>query len=60
MIYFAPMKYMDIYAALKADIANRVFTKGKRLPGEPELCRRFGTARNTVRQALDLDRTSVV
>ena len=48
------MKYMEIYTALKADIANRVFTKGKRLPGEPELCRRFGTARNTVRQALDL------
>jgi DNA-binding LacI/PurR family transcriptional regulator len=48
------MKYMDIYTALAADIANRVFSKGKRLPGEPELCRRFGTARNTVRQALDL------
>jgi len=48
------MKYMDIYTALAADIANRVFAKGKRLPGEPELCRRFGTARNTVRQALDL------
>ena len=48
------MKYMEIYAALKTDIANHVFTKGKRMPGEPELCRRFGTARNTVRQALDL------
>ena len=54
MIYFSHMKYLEIYASLKADIVNRVFAKGKRLPGEPELCRRFGTARNTVRQALDL------
>ena len=54
MIYFSPMKYMDIYAALNADIANQAFEVGKRLPGEPELCRRFGVARNTVRQALSL------
>ena len=54
MIYFTPMKYMDIYAALKADIVNRAFADDKRLPGEPELCRRFGAARNTVRQALSL------
>lgn len=54
MIYFAVMKYMDIYTALKADIMDRAFAEDKRLPGEPELCRRFGTARNTVRQALAL------
>ena len=54
MIYFAVMKYMDIYTALKADITDRAFAEDKRLPGEPELCRRFGTARNTVRQALAL------
>ena len=48
------MKYMEIYDALMADIADRKFAKEKRLPGEPELCRRFGTARNTVRQALAL------
>lgn len=48
------MKYMEIYEALKTDISNRVFAETKRLPGEPELCRRFGVARNTVRQALSL------
>ena len=52
MLYFAPMKYIEIYEALKADISNRVFADSKRLPGESELCRRFGVARNTVRQAL--------
>lgn len=54
MIYFALMKYMEIYAALKSDMASRTFAKEKRLPGEPELCQRFNAARNTVRQALDL------
>lgn len=54
MIYCEVMKYMDIYLALTADIENRTFAHNKRLPGEPELCRRFGAARNTVRQALDL------
>ena len=48
------MKYMDIYTALKTDITDRAFADDRRLPGEPELCRRFGAARNTVRQALSL------
>ena len=48
------MKYMDIYAALRSDIMNRTFTDENRIPSEPELCRRFRVARNTVRQALDL------
>ena len=48
------MKYMDIYEALKADIASGAFSMGKRLPGEMAMCRRFGAARNTVRQALEL------
>ncbi len=46
------MKHIEIYEALKTDIANRVFADTKRLPGEQELCRRFGVARNTIRQAL--------
>lgn len=54
MIYFAPMKYLEIYSALKSDMANRTFAKEKRLPSELELCQRFNAARNTVRQALAL------
>ena len=48
------MKYLEIYAALKDSIAKREFSKTQRIPGEPELCRRFGVARNTIRQALEL------
>ena len=48
------MKYLEIYSSLKNSISNREFTSDRRLPGEPELCRRFGAARNTVRQALAL------
>ena len=48
------MKYLEIYFSLKKSISNREFSADRRLPGEPELCRRFGVARNTVRQALGL------
>ena len=48
------MKYLEIYRSLKKSIAGREFAPECRMPGEPELCRRFGTARNTVRQALAL------
>ena len=48
------MKYLDIYRSLKEGITGREFDPERRIPSEPELCRRFGTARNTVRQALAL------
>ena len=48
------MKYLDIYQVLKKGITDSEFDSERRIPSEPELCRRFGTARNTVRQALAL------
>jgi LacI family transcriptional regulator len=48
------MKYLDIYQTLKKSISDLEFDPERRIPSEPELCRRFGTARNTVRQALAL------
>lgn len=48
------MKYLEIYASLKKGITEREFESDRRLPSEPELCRRFAAARNTVRQALAL------
>ena len=48
------MKYLDIYRSLKEGITGREFDPDRRMPGESELCRRFKTARNTVRQALSL------
>ena len=48
------MKYLEIYQSLKKSITGREFDPLHRIPGEPELCRRFGTARNTIRQALAL------
>ena len=48
------MKYLDIYQTLKKSISDCEFDPERRIPSEPELCRRFGTARNTVRQALAL------
>ena len=48
------MKYLDIYRSLKEGITGREFDPDRRMPGESELCRRFKTARNTVRQALAL------
>lgn len=48
------MKYLDIYQTLKKSISDLEFDPERRIPSEPGLCRRFGTARNTVRQALAL------
>ena len=48
------MKYLDIYPVLKKGITDNEFDSERRIPSEPELCRRFGTARNTVRQAFAL------
>ena len=48
------MKYLEIYSSLKESIAAREFSTDRKIPSEPELCERFGVARNTVRQALAL------
>ncbi|MBR6586481.1 MAG: GntR family transcriptional regulator [Kiritimatiellae bacterium] len=48
------MKYLEIYSSLKKSIEKREFSADHRIPSEPELCDRFGVARNTVRQALAL------
>lgn len=47
-----PPKYQEIAAALRADIDNRAFPPGSRLPSEPQLVERFGAAQGTVRRAL--------
>ena len=48
------MKYLEIYASLRNSITKQEFGPDRRLPSEPELCRQFAAARNTVRQALTL------
>ena len=42
----------DIRKALEGDIRSGKFTKTGKLPSEAQLCRRFGVARGTVREAL--------
>ncbi|MCB1340992.1 MAG: FadR family transcriptional regulator [Pseudooceanicola sp.] len=42
----------DIVAAIRAMIAERGLAVGDSLPTERELCERFGTSRNTVREAM--------
>lgn len=42
----------DIVAAIRAMIAERGLGVGDSLPTERELCERFGTSRNTVREAM--------
>ena len=48
------MKYLEIYASLRNSITKQEFGPDRRIPSEPELCRRFTAARNTVRQAIAL------
>lgn len=48
------MKYLEIYSSLKKSIEKKEFSADRQIPSEPELCTRFGVARNTVRQALTL------
>lgn len=49
-----PPKYLEIAAALRADIDNGIFSPGSRLPSEPQLVERFGAAQGTVRRALSV------
>lgn len=51
LIHYLPMKHLDIFQALKKDIAAKAFADGK-LPSEASLCERFGVARETLRRAL--------
>jgi GntR family phosphonate transport system transcriptional regulator len=44
--------WREIEDALSADITEGLFAPGSRLPSEPELARRFGVNRHTVRRAL--------
>jgi len=46
-------KYRDIAETLKREIASGRWSKGKRLPGETVLARRFSVAHMTVRRAVD-------
>jgi GntR family transcriptional regulator len=48
----ATAPYLEIAAALRKEIAARSLPPHSRLPSEPELVRRFGVARATVRRAL--------
>lgn len=47
-------RYEDVANQLRAAIKSGEFTPDVRLPGEPVLAGRFGTARITVRKALEL------
>lgn len=44
--------YVQLGAALRAQIAGRTLRPGDVVPTEDELCRRYGVARSVVRQAL--------
>src|SRR5688572_32774527 len=46
--------YHQLATSLSAAIAEGRFKPGERLPSEPELARRFGVTRPTVRQATRL------
>ncbi|MGE0714509.1 MAG: FadR/GntR family transcriptional regulator [Alphaproteobacteria bacterium] len=48
------MRAHDLAASLSRMIETSVWNGGQRLPPERELCETFGTARNTVRRALEL------
>ena len=44
--------YQQLKDILRADIERRDLRPGARLPGDHELCERFGVSRPVVRQAL--------
>ncbi|MFA7231455.1 MAG: GntR family transcriptional regulator [Victivallaceae bacterium] len=49
-----PVKRLELYEAIKRDIANRIYLPGEFLPNELELAAKYGYARNTVRPALSM------
>ncbi|WIM70286.1 GntR family transcriptional regulator [Corynebacterium suedekumii] len=55
-----PQQYEEIAAYLRNAIREGTFEPGDPLPSEAELCRRFDSARGTVRQALSLLRSEGV
>lgn len=46
--------YLQIYEALKKDLAEKVYNSGDKLPSENHLSKRFGVNRHTVRRALSI------
>lgn len=50
---FVP-KYVRIYNTLKSEIINNENIVGEMLPPEPDLCKRFGVSRITIRNAVRL------
>lgn len=52
-LHAAPgVRYLQVARALSDGIAAGRYPVGELLPSEPELCRRFGVSRHTVREAL--------
>jgi len=47
-----PVKRLELYEAIKRDIANKIYLPGEFLPNELELAEKYGYARNTVRPGL--------
>jgi len=48
------LKYMVLARTLERDIQSGKYRRGDQIPSERELCRTFGVANYTLRQALDL------
>ena len=46
-------RYLQLARLMRADIDRGVIQVSDRLPGEREICRRFGVSRTTVRRALE-------
>lgn len=46
--------YARIYNVLKNEILDDIYSTGDFLPPEPELCKRFGVSRITIRHAINL------
>lgn len=45
-------RYLEIREALAEEIRSGVFEVGSHIPTEPDLCRRFGVGRHTIREAV--------
>ena len=51
--------YATVYDVMKKEIIEGDFAIGDLLPTEPELEKRFGVSRTTVRKAVDLSRIHI-